>query len=92
MMKPIAAQPGDTVEFTSRGFVVNGKALPNSAPLNVDTDGRSLHHGPFGKYRVETATVWVVSSYNLRSFDSRYFGPVPTISIRERVRPLLTLR
>jgi conjugative transfer signal peptidase TraF len=92
LMKPIAAQPGDTVEISSRGFVVNGKALPNSAPLDVDTDGRSLQHWPFGKYRVETATVWVISSYNRRSFDSRYFGPVSTISIRERVRPLLTLR
>jgi conjugative transfer signal peptidase TraF len=92
LMKPIAAQSGDTVEMSSRGLVVNGKVLPNSAPLNVDTAGRSLQHWHFGKYRVETATVWVVSSYNRRSFDSRYFGPVRTISIRERVRPLLTLR
>jgi conjugative transfer signal peptidase TraF len=92
LMKPIAAQPGDMVEISSRGFVVNGKALQNSAPLNVDTEGRSLQHWPFGKYRVETATVWVISSYNRRSFDSRYFGPIPTISIRERIRPLLTLR
>ena len=92
LMKPIAAQPGDTVEISSRGFAVNGNALPNSAPLKVDTEGRRLQHWPFGKYRVETATVWVISSYNRRSFDSRYFGPVPTISIRARVRPLLTLR
>ena len=92
LMKPVAAHPGDFVEISSHGFVVNGKALPNSAPLNVDTNGRSLQHWPFGKYRVETGTVWVISSYNRRSFDSRYFGPVPTISIRGRVRPLLTLR
>src|SRR5258708_4989333 len=56
LMKPIAAEPGDTVEISSRGFAVNGNALPNSAPLNVDTEGRRLQHWPFGKYRVETGT------------------------------------
>lgn len=90
LMKPVAAQPGDTVEISSRGFVVNGKALSNSAPLNVDTEGRSLRHWPFGKYRVETGTVWVVSSYNRRSFDSRYFGPLRENRIRHHLRPLLT--
>src|SRR5438270_2330544 len=90
LMKPIAAQPGDTVEISSRGFVVNGNALPNSAPLNVDTDGRSLQHWPFGKYRVETGTVWVISSYNRRSFYSRYFGSVTVNRIRHHLRVLLT--
>src|SRR4051794_10650184 len=90
LMKPIAAQPGDIVEISSRGFAVNGKELPNSAPLNVDTDGRSLQHWPFGKYRVETGTVWVISSYNRRSLDSRYFGPVKENRIRHHLRALLT--
>jgi conjugative transfer signal peptidase TraF len=90
LMKPIAAQPRDIVEISSRGFVVNGKALPNSAPLNVDNGGRRLPHWPFGKYRVETATVWVISSYNRRSFDSRYFGPVREDRIRHHLRALLT--
>jgi conjugative transfer signal peptidase TraF len=90
LMKPIAAQPGDTVEFSSRGFAVNGKALPNSAPLSVDTDGRSLQHWPFGKYTVKSGAVWVISSYNRRSFDSRYFGPVKGNRIRHHLRALLT--
>lgn len=90
LMKPIVAQPGDTVDISSRNFAVNGKALPNSAPLNVDTEGRSLQHWPFGKYRVETGTVWVISSYNRRSFDSRYFGPVRKNRIRHHLRALLT--
>jgi type IV secretory pathway protease TraF len=34
--------------------------------------------------------VWVASSYNGRSFDSRYFGPVDAVTIRNHVRPLLT--
>jgi type IV secretory pathway protease TraF len=32
----------------------------------------------------------VISSFNARSFDSRYFGPVPIASIRCHLRPLLT--
>ena len=90
LMKPIVAQPGDMVEISSHGFAVNGNALPNSVPLNVDTEGRSLQHWPFGKYRVETGTVWVISSYNRRSFDSRYFGPVGENRIRHHLRALLT--
>ena len=44
----------------------------------------------FGKYVVESGTVWVASSLSPRSFDSRYFGPVQMNQVRERVRPLLT--
>lgn len=91
LMKPIAARPGDTVEISSHGFAVNGHALPNSAPLNVDTEGRSLQHWPFGTYSVQPATVWLISSYNPRSFDSRYFGPVRMDSIHDRLKPLLTI-
>jgi type IV secretory pathway protease TraF len=48
LIKPIAAQPGDTIEISNRSFVVNGKALPNSAPLNVDTEEPGLQHWPIG--------------------------------------------
>jgi conjugative transfer signal peptidase TraF len=91
LLKPIVARPGDVVEFSSQGISVNGKLLPNTQPLAMDTKGRSLRPWPFGSYAVKPGSVWVGSSYNKRSFDSRYFGPVPTSSIRERLRPLLTL-
>jgi type IV secretory pathway protease TraF len=35
-------------------------------------------------------TVWVISSFNSRSFDSRYFGPIPASSIRSRLQALIT--
>lgn len=90
LMKPIVAVAGDTVEVSSRGVAVDGRLLPNSAPRPSDTKGRLLTHWPFGKYRVDTGTVWVISSFNARSFDSRYFGPVPISSIRYHLLPLLT--
>ena len=37
-------------------------------------------------------TVWVVSDYHPRSFDSRYFGPISKALIRHYLRPLLVLR
>jgi conjugative transfer signal peptidase TraF len=90
LLKPIVAVPGDLVENSRQGVAVNGKLLLNSGVRPSDTKSRLLTHWPFGKYRVDTGTVWVISSFNARSFDSRYFGPVPISSIRYHLRPLLT--
>ena len=90
LLKPIAAKPGDSVELSKRGIEVNGKLLPNTAPLEVDTKARPLTAWRFGCYTVQPGTVWVASSYNPRSFDSRYLGPIAVSSIRGRLRPLLT--
>lgn len=90
LMKPIVAVAGDAVTVSAAGVAVNGALLPNSAPLPFDTQHRSLPPWPFGKYRVTPGTVWVVSSYNQRSFDSRYFGPISVASIHSHLRPLLT--
>jgi conjugative transfer signal peptidase TraF len=89
-MKPIVARAGDVVTVSEQGIGVNGRLLPNTAPLRTDTHGRPLTPWPFGRYVVTADTVWVASSHNLRSFDSRYFGPVPTAGIRDYVRPLMT--
>lgn len=90
LLKPIVAEPGDIVDLSAHGIEVNGKLLLDTAPLRNDTKGRPLRPWAFGRYVVQAGTVWVASSYNRRSFDSRYFGPVPTRSIREYLRPLLT--
>lgn len=90
LMKPVVARFGDTVEFSEGGVAVNRRLLPNTAPQNADTQGRPLKHFPFGRYVVERGTVWVASTYNPRSFDSRYFGPIPESLIRAHLRPLVT--
>ncbi len=90
LMKPVVAARGDIVEVSANGVAVNGRLLPNSSPRPVDSRNRPLRHWPFGKYRVASGTVWVVSSFNQRSFDSRYFGPIPNICIRSHLLPLLT--
>jgi conjugative transfer signal peptidase TraF len=92
LMKPVVARAGDSVDISKTGVLVNGKAIPNSAPLPKDTVGRPLTSWPFGTYTVEPGTVWVVSDYHPRSFDSRYFGPISEALIRNRLRPLLVFR
>jgi conjugative transfer signal peptidase TraF len=92
LLKPVVAKPGDIVELSNRGIAVNGKLLPNTAPLSRDTKGRPLVPFPFGVYKVPNGSVWVASSYNPRSFDSRYFGPIALSSVRARLRPIFTLR
>lgn len=76
LLKRVAAVAGDTVEVASEGVRVNGQLLPNSAPLIRDGTGAPLDAMPAKAYAVADGEIWLVSTYNPGSFDSRYFGPV----------------
>ena len=91
LMKPIVAKAGDVVELSQNGISVNGTAVPNTQPLTRDSTGRLLTPWNFGRFTVLPGTVWVASSHHPRSYDSRYFGPIPIACIRSRVRALCTL-
>ena len=90
LLKPIVARSGDTVEMSARGISVNGRLLPQTAPIPKDRYGRPLQAWPTGRYAVPEGFVWVASSYNRGSYDSRYIGPIPTRLIRSRLKPLWT--
>jgi conjugative transfer signal peptidase TraF len=92
LMKPVVARAGDVVSVSKRGVAVNGSDLLNSAPLTRDTAGRPLTPWPYGTYTVQQGTIWVLSGYHPRSFDSRYFGPISASLIRNRLRYLIVLR
>lgn len=91
LLKPIIARGGDLVEVTVQGIRVNGSVIPNTQARVEDTMRRPMSSWPVGFYRVAPGTVWVVSSYNSRSFDSRYFGPIHLTDIKNRLRPLWTV-
>jgi conjugative transfer signal peptidase TraF len=91
LLKPVVARCGDVVELSERGIRVNGRLLANTVPLAEDTKGRPLKSWPLGHFEVAPGTVWVASSYDSRSFDSRYLGPVSIVAIRNRVKAFLTL-
>jgi conjugative transfer signal peptidase TraF len=89
--KVVLAMPGDSVEVTDNGLIVNGRPVKNTKPLAVDGAGRPIPRFPDGTYIVAGDEVWLYSPYSKRSFDSRYFGPLPLASVLNRVLPLWTV-
>jgi conjugative transfer signal peptidase TraF len=92
LVKPVAAIPGDVVAISPAAVRVNGRLLPNTAQLARDSVGRALWSFPAGTYRVASGEVWLLSGHDRRSFDSRYFGPVPEADVQGIAWPVWTLR
>jgi hypothetical protein len=88
--KVIGRVAGDTVEVKSGWVAVNGIRFANSSTAAHDSAGRPLMHVPSGAYRVSADQVWLFGFNNRRSWDARYFGPVPAINVRGVLRPLVT--
>jgi conjugative transfer signal peptidase TraF len=89
--KVVLAMVGDSVVVTAEGLLVNGRLVQNTKPLAVDGAGRPLPRFPDGTHVVGQDEVWLYSSYSKRSFDSRYFGPLPLSCVLNRVLPLWTV-
>lgn len=88
--KIAAAIPGDTVVIERGGVTINGKPIPHSAVAPHDSKGRPLQHVPFGSYTVAADQVWLFGFHDRRSWDARYFGPVPIGNVRGALEPVLT--
>jgi conjugative transfer signal peptidase TraF len=86
LLKPAAAVPGDVVQVSDQGIAVNGVHLENSAPLPADDLGRPMTPVPAGTYTVSANDVWAISGHDPRSFDSRYYGPIPVQNLRGQAR------
>jgi conjugative transfer signal peptidase TraF len=92
LLKPVAARAGDTVEVGQMGISVNGHLLPNTAAFKIDAKKRPMHVWPNGTYIVQPGTVWVLSTYNKYSYDSRYYGPIQLSTVISHAKPLWTSR
>lgn len=86
--KPVFAIGGDTITVSPSGLELDGKPVSRTEPLRQDSDGRHLPRVPDGRYVVQPGEVWLVSTYSPRSWDSRYFGPVPVSAIISALNPL----
>ena len=91
LLKPIAAIEGDRVIRTDQGIRINGRLIANSKRLDHDCSGQALPSHGANNIIVAKGEVWVISSYNPLSFDSRYFGPVPISKIEGLARPLFVM-
>jgi conjugative transfer signal peptidase TraF len=90
VLKMIGGLRGDEVDVEAGWIAVNGKRFANSATVTRDSIGRLLTHVVWGKRRVAPEEVWLFGLNNRRSWDSRYFGPIPLRAIRGVAEPLLT--
>lgn len=88
--KIVSGIGGDRVVATAVGLFINGHQLPNTAPLARDSRGRPMTRMPYATYVVPPGQLWLTSTYNPASFDSRYFGSVTVASVISRIEPFWT--
>ena len=88
LLKTVAAVAGDDVAISSSGVAVNGRLLRDSKPLAFDRAGRPLVSWPREHFRIVRGAIWLHADRE-RSWDSRYWGPVPTRNVLAKVVPVL---
>jgi len=88
--KIIGALPGDVVDVEREWVAVNGVRFAHSALARRDSAGRPLSHVAWGRHQVATNEVWLFGFNDRRSWDSRYFGPIPVANVRGDLEPVLT--
>ena len=88
--KMIGALPGDLVEVQPGRVSVDGQVFAGSAVAARDSMTRPLPHVPWGWRQVAPGEVWLFGFHNVRSWDARYFGPVPLSGVRGILKPILT--
>ena len=86
--KYIQAIPGDEVRFTSDGIIVNGSLLENSKPYAMDGEGRAMP--VMLQDLVLPKDELVLLNNYVGSFDSRYYGPIPSRYVVGTLNPVLT--
>lgn len=89
LIKRIAAVPGDRVAISTDGLQINGTLQAKSQRIATDSAGEGVPQAPISDV-VPAGHVLLLSDYSARSYDSRYFGAVPTGRIQGVVVPVLT--
>lgn len=87
LLKRIGAMPPQTVCIEN--WIVSVDDMPVATALAADREGR---HMPVWQHcrALEAGEMFVLSSTNPASFDSRYFGPVRTSAVIGNAQPLWT--
>jgi conjugative transfer signal peptidase TraF len=88
--KIVEALPGDVLDVQPGWVSVDGEVFADSAVAAHDSIGRPLPHVPWGRRKVAPGEVWLFGFNNVRSWDARYFGPVPLSEVRAALKPVLT--
>ena len=88
-LKRVGALPGDRVCLSDGQLSVNSISLGQQ--LQHDTHGRAIPGLHEGCFTVKPGDFLPLSTHSPRSFDGRYYGPVPISGIEATVVPLWTL-
>ena len=88
--KIVEALPGDVLDVQPGRVSVDGQVFADSAVAAHDSMGRPLPHVPWGRRQVAPGEVWLFGFHNVRSWDARYFGPIPISEVRAALKPVLT--
>jgi conjugative transfer signal peptidase TraF len=91
VIKVVGAMAGDHVDLSLENIRVNGTTLPQSATRLHDSRGREVRTLRPGAYETEADQVWLFGFHDPRSWDSRYFGPVPVNAVLGAVEPVFPL-
>ncbi len=89
LLKPVAAVTSDKILIKKSGIFVNGEFIQNSQVLKRDQKGQPLPQAISTQYMVQPGFIWVISPFDLKSFDSRYFHGVSTTQLKGIARPVL---
>jgi len=73
VIKRVVGLGGDQVEI-SNVVSINGEVSNNSKVRTLDSNGRALNSAK--NETVADGHVWLMSTFNDKSFDSRYFGSI----------------
>jgi conjugative transfer signal peptidase TraF len=91
VLKQVAAIGGDLVEVTPSGVLIDGTLLDHSRPREGDRAGRALEPFAPAQHRLSWNEIWLHSPFEERSWDSRYYGPIPVESVLAVVEPVWTV-
>lgn len=87
IFKKVMAFPGDKIQISDEKISINGVSIKNSKRHLFDANGRVLPVKSSSNV-VPEGFVWLLSDYTDKSWDSRYFGPVPIKSIFGVAKPI----
>lgn len=86
-IKRVIARGGDQVHLGLTYLVVNRRIYVYPPVPVEDFAGRRLELWHHGCFTVPHGQVFVLGITAARSWDSRYFGPVPASSVRSKLTP-----